>query len=54
MAATHVNKEAVWLQILCSSMGLVQGAIRINCDKQSAILLAKNHAYHSRIKHIDV
>ena len=35
-------------------MGLVQQAIRIDCDSQSAILLAKNHAYHSKTKHIDV
>ena len=28
MAATHASKEAVWLQRLCSSMGLVQEAIR--------------------------
>ena len=53
MAATHASKEAVWLQRLCSSMG-VQGAIRIDCDNQSAIFLAKNPAYHSRTKHIDV
>ena len=31
MAANHVSKEAVWLQRLFSSMGLVQGAIRIDC-----------------------
>eukprot|EP00253_Pinus_taeda_P021312 PITA_21312 len=54
MAATHASKEAVWLQRLCSSMGLVQGAIRIDCDSQSAIFLAKNLAYHSKTKHIDV
>ena len=54
MAATHASKEAVWLQRLCSSMGLVQGAIRIECDSQSAIFLAKNPAYHSKTKHIDV
>ena len=35
-------------------MGLVQGAIRINCDSQSAIFLAKNLAYHSKTKHIDI
>jgi len=35
-------------------MGLVQGAIRIDCDSQSAIFLAKNPAYHSKTKHIDV
>eukprot|EP00253_Pinus_taeda_P023270 PITA_23270 len=39
LAATHASKEAVWLQRLCSSMGLVQGAIRIVCDSQSAIFL---------------
>eukprot|EP00253_Pinus_taeda_P036336 PITA_36336 len=54
MAATHASKEAIWFQRLCSSMGLVQGAIRIDCDSQSAIFLAKNPAYHSKTKHIDV
>ena len=54
MAATHASKEAVWLQRLCSSMGLVQVAIRIDCDSQSAIFLAKNPSYHSKTKHIDV
>ena len=32
----------------------MQRAIRINCDRQSAIFLAKNSAYHSKTKHIDV
>jgi hypothetical protein len=32
MAATHESKEAIWLQRLCSSIGLVQQAIRIDCD----------------------
>ena len=54
MVATHASKEAVWLQRLCSSMGLVQGAIRIDCDNQSEIFLAKNPAYHSKKNHIDV
>eukprot|EP00253_Pinus_taeda_P015319 PITA_15319 len=54
MAATHARNEAVWLQRLCSSTGLVQGAIRKDCDSQSAIFLAKNPAYHSKTKHIDV
>src|ERR1700722_20667522 len=54
MAATHARNEVVSLQILCSSMGLVQGAIRIDCDSQSAIFLAKNPAYHSKTKHTDV
>ena len=54
IAATHASKEAVWLQRLCSSMGLVQQAIRIDCDSQSAIFLARNPTYHSKTKHIDV
>ena len=35
-------------------MGLVQGAIRIHCDSQTAIFLVKKPAYHSKTKHIDV
>eukprot|EP00253_Pinus_taeda_P017461 PITA_17461 len=54
MAATHASKEAVWLQRLCSSMGLVQEVIRIDCDSQSAIFMAKNPTYHLKTKHIDV
>jgi hypothetical protein len=53
MAATHASKEAVWLQRLCSGIGLVQQAVRLDCDSQSAIFLAKNPAYHSKTKHID-
>jgi len=54
MVTTHASKKEVWLQRLCSSMWLVQGAIRIDCDNQSAIFLANNPAYHSKTKHIDV
>eukprot|EP00253_Pinus_taeda_P023609 PITA_23609 len=54
MVATHASKEAVWLQRLCSSMGLVQVAIRIHCDSQSEIFLQKNPAYDSKTKRIDV
>eukprot|EP00253_Pinus_taeda_P033812 PITA_33812 len=54
MASTHASKEVVWSKRLCSSMGLVQGVIRIDWDNQSAIFLAKNPTYHSKTKHIDV
>eukprot|EP00253_Pinus_taeda_P029660 PITA_29660 len=54
ITTTHAIKEAVWLQRLCSSMGLLKGDIRIDCDIQSAIFLAKNPSYHSNTKHIDV
>jgi hypothetical protein len=32
MAAAHASKEAVWLQRLCSGIGLVQKAVRLDCD----------------------
>jgi hypothetical protein len=44
----------VWLQILCLGTGLVQQVVRIECDSQSAIFPAKDPAYHSKTKHIDV
>ena len=42
------------LQILCSCIGLAQQAVRIDCDSQSAIFLAKNQTYNSKTKHIDI
>jgi hypothetical protein len=54
MAATHASKEAVWLQRLCLGIGLVKQVVRIDCDSQSTIFLAKNSSYHSKTKHIDI
>ena len=54
MVATHASKEVLWLQRLCSELGFKQQAVMIDCDSQSAIFLANNPAYHSRIKYIDV
>jgi hypothetical protein len=51
---THASKEIVWLQRLCSGIGLVQQETRVDCDSQSAIFLAKNPTYHSKTKHINV
>ena len=33
-------------------MGYVQQEVKISCDSQSAIFLAKNGGYHERTKHI--
>jgi len=54
MVATHASKEVVWLQRLCSSMGLVQRDTSTYYDIQNAIFFAKNHTHHSKTKHIDV
>ena len=53
MAATHASKEAVWLQRLCSGIGLVQQVVRIDCDSQNEIFLVNNLNYHSKTKCID-
>jgi hypothetical protein len=39
---------------LCLGIGLVQQAVGIDCDSQSAIFLAKNPTYHLKENHIDV
>ncbi|KAG8492333.1 hypothetical protein CXB51_009816 [Gossypium anomalum] len=54
MAVTEAVKEAIWLQGMAKTLGLVQEHINVYCDSQSAIHLAKNQVYHARIKHIDV
>jgi hypothetical protein len=42
MTTTHASKEAVWLERLCLGIGLVQQVVRIDCDSQSVIFLARN------------
>jgi hypothetical protein len=54
MVATHASKEVVWLQILCSGIGLVQQAVRIDCDSETAIFMVKKPTYHSKTKHTDI
>ena len=54
METTHASKEAIWLQRLCSGIGLVQQAVRIDYDSQSAIFPVKNPTYHSKTKHIHI
>ena len=54
IAASHACKEAIWLKGLFGEFGRLQGNIRLLCDSQSAIHLAKNPAYHSKSKHIQL
>ena len=53
MALTTAAKEAIWLRRLCGELGFEQESVKIHCDSQSAIALAKNHVHHERTKHID-
>ncbi|KAK4409354.1 Retrovirus-related Pol polyprotein from transposon TNT 1-94 [Sesamum angolense] len=45
-------KEALLLNGLAKELGVEQGGVQLHCDSQSAIYLAKNHAYHARTKQI--
>ena len=47
-------KEALWLRGLIGEFGLTHDGIKLHCDCQSAIHLAKKKIYHVRKKHIDV
>ncbi|KAK9665101.1 hypothetical protein RND81_14G090300, partial [Saponaria officinalis] len=54
IAAVEACKEMLWLKNFSLELGQKQEKYILFCDNQSAIHLAKNPAYHSRSKHIDV
>ena len=54
MAAIEASKEALWLRGLVETFSIIQDSVRVHCDSQSAIHLAKDHVYYKRKKHIDV
>eukprot|EP00253_Pinus_taeda_P030094 PITA_30094 len=54
IAASHACKEAIWLKGLFGEFGRLQDNIKLFCDSQSVIHLAKNPAYRSKSKHIQI
>jgi ATP-binding cassette subfamily B (MDR/TAP) protein 1 len=52
MAAVKAGKEILWMKDFIGELGIGQDEYRLYCDSQSAIHLAKNAAYHSKMKHI--
>ncbi|CAA0813897.1 cysteine-rich RLK (RECEPTOR-like protein kinase) 8 [Striga hermonthica] len=54
VAVTEAAKELVWLQNFLNELGRPQEDLALYSDSQSAIHLAKNPAFHSRTKHIEV
>ena len=51
MVAVESGKELIWMRDFLCELGMEQEKFLLHCDDQSAIHLAKNVAYHSRIKH---
>ena len=54
MAVVEASKKALWLKGLVETFSIIHDSVRVHCDSQSAIHLAKDHRYHKRTKHIDV
>ena len=54
MAVTEGVKESLWLRGLLDDLIVRQDSVKLSCDSQSTIYLAKNQVYHARIRHIDV
>eukprot|EP00253_Pinus_taeda_P024142 PITA_24142 len=54
IVSSHACKEAIWLKGLFGEFGRLQDSIKLFCESQSAIHLAKNLAYHSKSKHIPI
>ena len=54
IAATEACKEMLWMQRFLGELGIKQDKYVLHCDSQSAIHLAKNPAFHSKTKHIDL
>ena len=54
MTVVEAAKEALWMTGLVRELGVEQDGVKLHCDSQSAIYLAKNQVYHARTKPIDV
>ncbi|MCI64447.1 copia-like retrotransposable element, partial [Trifolium medium] len=54
MAVAEGVKEALWLRGLLGELGVKQERVKLMCDSQSAIHLARNHVHHAWTKHIDI
>ena len=54
IAAKKTCKEMLWMQRFLKELGIKQDKYVLHYDSESTIHLAKNPAYHSKTKHIDV
>ena len=52
MELSTATKEAIWLKAICEELGLQTGSVKMHCDTQSALALAKNRVFHERTKHV--
>lgn len=49
---TETMNVVLWVRRMIEKLGIPQSSVSVFCNKQSAIHLYKNHAYHEKAKHI--
>ena len=50
-----MTSEMIWARLLLRELGVISDDLmRLYCDSQSAIHIAKNQVFHERTKHIEV
>ena len=54
IATVKALKEVLWLRGFVETFSIIHDSVRVHCDSQSAIHLAKDYRHHKRTKHIDV
>jgi hypothetical protein len=54
MAASMAVKEALWLRLLLHDFGILVNTLKMKCDNQAAIAIARNPIISQRAKHIDI
>jgi hypothetical protein len=54
VVATEASKEMIWLQSFMEELRKKHENSRLYCDSESGIHLAKNLAFHSKTKHIQL
>ena len=54
MTTTQTCKEAIWMQRLLEKLEDKQEKFHVFCNSQSALHIARNSTFHSRINHIGV
>ena len=54
VAGTEAGKEMIWLNSFLDELGKKQELVILHSDSQSAIFLAKNSNFHSKLKHIQM
>ena len=54
MAAGSCVAQLLWIKQQLKDYGVDAGCVEVLCDNKSAIVVSKNPALHSRMKHVNI